>query len=154
MDPYERLMAEQWPTGKFGRAEPVQRPPLPPLPERPPERRPIRPWTPEEQAQHRADLLAALEGWRDTSTAADRRRKSSREHTRHTAAKLRRLKRGGKATKPADNVSGESLADKRERGSLRRRADLRPDASRGTDHDRVTSSTGRWLQLCCSKTGP
>ena len=51
--PYERLIAEELPTGTFGHA-------LPP-PEPPP--RPITPWTPEEQAQHLADLLAALDGW-------------------------------------------------------------------------------------------
>jgi hypothetical protein len=88
----ERLMAELWPTGKFGRAEPVQRPPLPPLLARPPERRPIRPWTEEEQAQHRADLLAALEGWQDKSPAADRRRAYSRGHARQTADLRRHLR--------------------------------------------------------------
>jgi len=85
MTPYERLMAEQWPTGKFGRAEPVQRRSLPPLPERPPERRPIRPWTPEEQAQHLADLEAALATWQDKSQAADRKREYNRAHARQTA---------------------------------------------------------------------
>ncbi|MEU2585253.1 hypothetical protein ABZ612_20295 [Streptomyces avermitilis] len=89
----ERLMAELWPTGKFGRAEHVQRPPLPPLPERPPERRPIRPWTPEEQAQHRADLLAALEGWQDKSATADRRRRYSRDYGRQYGKQVRRARR-------------------------------------------------------------
>ncbi|MFB7461249.1 hypothetical protein [Streptomyces sp. NPDC056188] len=28
-----------------------------------PQPRPPGPWTPEEQAQHRADMLAALDGW-------------------------------------------------------------------------------------------
>jgi hypothetical protein len=42
--PYERLMQE---------AIPVR----PAAPEKP------APWTPEEQAQHRADLLEALDGW-------------------------------------------------------------------------------------------
>lgn len=82
MTPYERLMAEQWPTGNFGRAEPVQRRPLPPLPERPPERRPIRPWAPEEQAQHFADLEAALSIWQEMSPAADRKRERTRERQR------------------------------------------------------------------------
>lgn len=53
MSAYERFRDEQWPTGTFGHA-------LPP-PEPPP--RPITPWTPEEQAQHYADLLEALHGW-------------------------------------------------------------------------------------------
>lgn len=57
MTPYERLLAEEWPTGTFGY----------PLPPKPPEPRPIRPWTPEEQAQHVADLLEALDGWHDTT---------------------------------------------------------------------------------------
>ncbi|MFF4902323.1 hypothetical protein [Streptomyces sp. NPDC001068] len=93
MDPYERLMAEQWPTGKFGRGEPVQRPAtLPPLPTRPPEPRPIRRWTPEEQAQHMADLLAALDGWQDKSPAAERRREYNRAHARETAELRRHLR--------------------------------------------------------------
>ncbi|MFD9394986.1 hypothetical protein ACFWBB_30940 [Streptomyces sp. NPDC060000] len=86
-------MAELWPTGKFGRAELVRRGPLPPLPERPPERRPIRPWTPEEQAQHRADLLAALEGWQDKTEAADRRREYSREYGRQHGKQIRSARR-------------------------------------------------------------
>lgn len=93
MTPYERLMAEQWPTGKFGRDEPVQRRSLPPLPERPPERRLIRPWTPEEQAQHLADLEAALSTWQDKTEAADRRRAYSREYGRQYGATVRRARR-------------------------------------------------------------
>lgn len=86
MTPYdERFMAEQWPTGKFGRAKHVQRPSPPPLPERPPERRPIRPWAPEEQAQHLADLEAALSTWQDKSPASDRKREYNRNHARQTA---------------------------------------------------------------------
>ncbi|MFJ4880112.1 hypothetical protein ACIP93_33560 [Streptomyces sp. NPDC088745] len=80
MTPYERLMAEQWPTGRFGRDAPVQRRPLPPLPVRPPERRPIRPWTPEEQAQHFAELEAALSTWQDPTPAANRKREYHRVH--------------------------------------------------------------------------
>ncbi|MGW0577333.1 hypothetical protein ACWD25_15450 [Streptomyces sp. NPDC002920] len=65
MTPLERLLAESIPTGTFGHAPP------PP----PPEPRPIRPWTPEEQAQHRADLLTALDGWVwDEDERADQRR--------------------------------------------------------------------------------
>ncbi|MFM9635913.1 hypothetical protein [Streptomyces turgidiscabies] len=44
MTPFERLMQEAIP----------QRPAAPDKPA---------PWTPEEQAQHRADLAAALDGW-------------------------------------------------------------------------------------------
>lgn len=57
MTPYERLMAE---------AIPVR--PEPPGP-RPP-------WTPQEQQQHRTDLLTALNGWHwqdNTRTSARRR---------------------------------------------------------------------------------
>ncbi|MGX1907709.1 hypothetical protein ACWIID_02415 [Streptomyces phaeochromogenes] len=85
MTPYERLIAEQWPTGKFGRNEPVQRRPLPPLPDRSPDHRPIPSWTPEEQAQHLADLDAALSAWQEKSAAADRKREYSRHHARQTA---------------------------------------------------------------------
>jgi hypothetical protein len=91
MTPYERLMTEQWPTGKFGRGEPVERRPLPPLPERPPERRPIQPWTPEEQAQHLADLGAALSTWQEKSPAADHKREYNRAHARQTADLRRHL---------------------------------------------------------------
>lgn len=53
--PHERLAAEELPTGTFGRA-------LPPRPaQRPTRRGPT--WTPEEQARHCADLLAAIDGW-------------------------------------------------------------------------------------------
>ncbi|MEV6833537.1 hypothetical protein AB0N17_03235 [Streptomyces sp. NPDC051133] len=50
--PYDRLMAEDIPT----------RPPALPKADLPPTR-PIQPWTSEEQAQHLADMLAALHGW-------------------------------------------------------------------------------------------
>ncbi|MFE9645285.1 hypothetical protein ACFYO0_14450 [Streptomyces sp. NPDC006365] len=53
MTPYERLMAEQIPTGTFGHA----------LPPDQSSSRPTRPWTPDEQAQHVAELLEALDGW-------------------------------------------------------------------------------------------
>ncbi|MFG3154254.1 hypothetical protein ACGF7W_19670 [Streptomyces sp. NPDC048219] len=62
--PYERLMAEGVPTGTFGYA----------LPPRPREGRPIPGWTPEEQGQHLADLLAALVGWQATDERAERKR--------------------------------------------------------------------------------
>ncbi|MFJ8146597.1 hypothetical protein ACIQ6R_16220 [Streptomyces sp. NPDC096048] len=51
MTPYERLMAEALPTGTFGHAQPTSAQP-----------RTRRPWTEEEQAQHRAELEAALNG--------------------------------------------------------------------------------------------
>jgi hypothetical protein len=56
MNPYERLMQE---------AIPVR-----------PTRPSTTPWTPEEQAQHRTDLLDALSGWQwhaDPSLSAKRR---------------------------------------------------------------------------------
>jgi hypothetical protein len=53
--PYERLMAEAIPT----------RPPTKPSNE---------PWTPEEQAQHLADLLDALDGWHSTDERDIRKR--------------------------------------------------------------------------------
>ncbi|MFD9190315.1 hypothetical protein ACFWCA_19055 [Streptomyces phaeochromogenes] len=89
---YERLMAEQWPTGKFGRGEPVQRRPLPSLPARPPERRSIQLWTPEEQAEHRAVLEAALATWQVRGKDADRKRAYSRKHSSVTAARRRHLR--------------------------------------------------------------
>ncbi len=65
MTPLERLLAEELPTGTFGHALP---PPEPPA-------RLISPWTPEEQAQHYADLTAALDGWIwDEDERADQRR--------------------------------------------------------------------------------
>lgn len=54
--PYERLMNEAIPT-------------------RPPAKPPHQPWTPEEQAQHRADLLEALDGWHDPSQQAQQKRR-------------------------------------------------------------------------------
>lgn len=55
MSAYERFRDEEWPTGTFGHA-------LPPRPPDPPPR-PVTRWTPEEQAQHLADLLAGIDGW-------------------------------------------------------------------------------------------
>lgn len=59
MTPLERLLAEGIPT------RPAPAPPSTP-----------RPWTPEEQAQHWADLNAALAGWRwqDDTRVGKRRR--------------------------------------------------------------------------------
>ena len=61
--PYERLMAEALPTGPFA----------PALPPRQQKTR-LRPWTPQEQAQHVTDLLAALDGWQDPSERAEQKR--------------------------------------------------------------------------------
>lgn len=68
MSAYERLMAEEWPPGSFG--YPPARPAPPP--------RPIRPWTPEEQAQHLADLLTALDGWHSDDDHDIRKRERHR----------------------------------------------------------------------------
>lgn len=62
--PYERLMAEELPTGTFGHARPP----------RPTHDRPAPSWTPAQQARHLADLLAALDGWHDTSQQAEQKR--------------------------------------------------------------------------------
>ncbi|MFI1021293.1 hypothetical protein [Streptomyces olivaceus] len=67
MTPYERLMAEEIPTGTFGHARPPR-----------PVQRAGRPWTAEEQDQHVADLLAALDGWH--SQDENDVRKRSRHH--------------------------------------------------------------------------
>jgi len=69
---------EEWPTGTFGHA-------LPP-PEPPP--RPITPWTPEEQAQHLAALLTALDGWvwHEDERADERRRLRLVDETEADAA--------------------------------------------------------------------
>jgi hypothetical protein len=62
-------MAEQWPTGTFGHARP-----------RRPAKPPGEPWTAEEQAQHLADLNAALDDWHDTSAPAQADRYRHRPH--------------------------------------------------------------------------
>ncbi|MFF8656778.1 hypothetical protein [Streptomyces huasconensis] len=67
MTPHERLAAEQIPTGTFGHAR-SPRPPDEPTPT----------WTPVQQAQHRADLLNALDGW----TWNDEARHATRRHFR------------------------------------------------------------------------
>ncbi|MEU9783628.1 hypothetical protein AB0H92_22135 [Streptomyces phaeochromogenes] len=85
-------MAEQWPTGRFGHAESVERRPLRPLSERPPERRPISPWSPEEQARHRAALLEGLGRWQDKSEAAENKRQYNVQHTSQTTALRRSLR--------------------------------------------------------------
>ena len=59
MTPYERLMAEEIPVRPTPPAQPG----------------PSAPWTPQQQAQHCADLLEALNGWHwqdDTRISARR----------------------------------------------------------------------------------
>ena len=60
-DAYERLMAEAVPTGTFGRARPTAQQHTDTAPA----------WTAEEQAAHRAELLAALTPAQRADTAAD-----------------------------------------------------------------------------------
>ncbi|MFF3928194.1 hypothetical protein [Streptomyces hirsutus] len=69
MTPYERLMAEAVPTGTFGRARPVQG--------RRTESAPA--WRPEEQARHRAELEAALNGFELDDEYASHKRDRYRE---------------------------------------------------------------------------
>ncbi|SDM47238.1 hypothetical protein SAMN04487981_101633 [Streptomyces sp. cf386] len=59
--PYERLMAEAIPTGKFG---------YPPPPSDPHKR----PWTPHEQAEHRRIADEAVADWHDPSDRAEQKR--------------------------------------------------------------------------------
>lgn len=68
MTPYERLMAEAIPTGTFGHPQPTK-----PHDE---------PWTTDEQAQHLADLAAAVKGWQNPAKAAQRDRDRDRRHLR------------------------------------------------------------------------
>ncbi|MFD3929712.1 hypothetical protein [Streptomyces sp. NPDC058614] len=61
MNAYERLLAEELPTGTFGHAEPPKPGP--------------RPWTALEQAEHHQTLNEALNGWEwDRETRRDERR--------------------------------------------------------------------------------
>jgi hypothetical protein len=71
--PLERLYAEEIPTGTFGDAQPTTRR----------SQSHPRPWSATIQAQHRADLIAALDGWEwhDTYTEA-RRHRDQRRHLR------------------------------------------------------------------------
>lgn len=56
--PYERLLAEELPTGQFGGPRPHQ-PEPPRLPDH------LEPTTKEDQIRHYADLAHALAGWND-----------------------------------------------------------------------------------------
>lgn len=72
-DAYERLMAEAIPTGTFGRARPAQ--------PRRGEQAPA--WTPEEQARHRAELDAALDGFELDDEYASHKRERYRQQRAH-----------------------------------------------------------------------
>ncbi|MER6616368.1 hypothetical protein [Streptomyces xantholiticus] len=80
MTPYERLMAEQWPTGTFGR----------PAVDDPTRTAPTATSTPEQQAARRAALAEAQHGWR----LPDQRSQRNRERTaeRKCAARPRHLR--------------------------------------------------------------
>lgn len=73
MTPYEKLMAEAVPTGTFGRARPPKRQRAEPAPR----------WTPAEQARHRAELDAALDGFELDDEYANRKRDRYREQHAH-----------------------------------------------------------------------
>jgi hypothetical protein len=73
MTPYERLMAEALPTGTFGHARPATRRNAQPSPA----------WTPEQQAAHRAELDAALDGFELDDEYANHKRDRYREQRAH-----------------------------------------------------------------------
>lgn len=73
MTPYERLMAEAVPTGTFGHARPPKRQHTEPAPA----------WSPAEQARHRAELDAALDGFELDDDYANRKRDRYREQRTH-----------------------------------------------------------------------
>ncbi|MFF5451843.1 hypothetical protein ACFY40_11460 [Streptomyces sp. NPDC012950] len=68
--------AEAVPDGTFGGRQTSTPAPRPPL----------RPWTSEEQAQHRQDLRDALDGWDWHSDYQEARRTRERNRTRRTPA--------------------------------------------------------------------
>ncbi|MGW8357368.1 hypothetical protein [Streptomyces wedmorensis] len=76
--PGQLLLDEAIPDGTFGGRHDASPPPRPPL----------RPWTAQEQYEHRRDLLAALEGWDWTDDYNDTRRTRERQryHRNHPAA--------------------------------------------------------------------
>ncbi|MET9150008.1 hypothetical protein ABZX82_01815 [Streptomyces griseoflavus] len=73
MTPYERLMAEAVPTGTFGHARPTRRQHAEPAPA----------WTPAQQARHRAELEAALDGFELDDDYASHKRDRYREKRAH-----------------------------------------------------------------------
>lgn len=77
MTPYERVMAEQWPTGRFGD----------PAVGGPARETPAAPSTPGQQAARRAALADAQRGWLLPDERAQRNRGRTREakrsRTRH-----------------------------------------------------------------------
>lgn len=91
LTPYERLMAEDLPTGTFGRSRPPKTRrtpgPAPAATHRaveavtPPGSH--TPWTPEDQARHVADLLAELDGWEWHDEYADAKRERDQDRRTH-----------------------------------------------------------------------
>ncbi|GGW99022.1 hypothetical protein [Streptomyces chartreusis] len=73
MTPYEKLMAEALPTGTFGHARPPKHQRTEPAPA----------WTPAEQARHRAELDAALNGFELDDAYANNKRDRYREQRAH-----------------------------------------------------------------------
>lgn len=73
MTPYERLMAEAIPTGRFGHARPTGRRTAEPAPA----------WTAEEQAEHLATLNAALDGFELDDDYASNKRDRYRQQRAH-----------------------------------------------------------------------
>jgi hypothetical protein len=69
MSPLDRLLAEAIPTRPAPAPKPAHEP-----------------WTPEEQAQHLADLAAALDGWHwADDTSLSKRRREARRRLRAAA---------------------------------------------------------------------
>ncbi|MET8696847.1 hypothetical protein ABZV65_30405 [Streptomyces bauhiniae] len=84
MTPYDRLMAEAIPTGRFGHPAP-QAPPAAPARPEPPR------WSEQEQARNLAALEAGAAGWQHNDPTSTRKRK-------YSAA---RAKAKAKAARPA-----------------------------------------------------
>lgn len=72
MTPYERLMAEQWPTGRFGR----------PAADEPSRTTSAATSTPEQQVARRAALDEAQHGWRLPDKRSQRNRERTAERKR------------------------------------------------------------------------
>lgn len=77
--PYERLMDEAIPTGRFGRPDDSRA-----------RKAPAAPSTPEQQAARRAVLLQAQHGWHLPDETSERKRERSRDRKR--AARPRHLR--------------------------------------------------------------
>lgn len=74
MTPYERLMTEQWPTGRFGR----------PAADEPSRTTSAATSTPKQQAARRAALDEAQQGWRLPDERSRRNRERTAERKRAT----------------------------------------------------------------------